>query len=305
MATLITDQRAMTDMTSLNLYSLTAFSMTLTPTSVKYSDTSGGYVLFKGTGISFQSPGVPDTASITGYTLVLSGIVAQRVSGLDLGPNEFEGLINLANPGRTVTQERFWRGNDKLYGGAFNDHLTGRAGNDELFGYGETDLLEGGKGNDKLYGGGGNDTLKGDDGADLLDASIGDDVLSGGTGNDTLIGGSGYDELSGGAGTDRFVFKTRFDSPRDPISNQKDRIFDFQNGVDKLDLSLIDARTDLVGNQAFKFIGTAAFTHHKGEVRYSISNATRVDADLNGDGTAEFSLILSGSHKMTSGDFYL
>ncbi|MDF5905863.1 calcium-binding protein [Pseudomonas aeruginosa] len=49
-------------------------------------------------------------------------------------------------------------GNDRLFGYAVADTLSGGLGNDSLYGYAGNDLLQGDEGNDTLYGGAGNDT---------------------------------------------------------------------------------------------------------------------------------------------------
>jgi len=115
-------------------------------------------------------------------------------------------------------------GADYLYGGQGTDTLDGGAGNDKLRGNLGGDLLNGGDGNDDLRGGGGNDVLNGGDGADYLIGENGEDVLYGGAGNDVLNGG-------GGDGfADTFVYKNT-------ASEGYDRVKDFENGIDRIDLS--------------------------------------------------------------------
>ena len=57
----------------------------------------------------------------------------------------------------------------------------------------------------------------------------------------------------------------------DSNSDNMDEIFNFQNiaagGIDKIDLSDIDANTTHAGNQAFQFVGSAGFSLPGGEVR--------------------------------------
>lgn len=149
-------------------------------------------------------------------------------------------------------------GNDTLYGGAGNDTLKGGAGNDTLYGGDGNDYLDGGWGDDKLYGGAGDDTLKGDLGNDVLDGGAGNDVLKGGWGNDTLKGGAGNDALDGGAGDDvleggagndtltggwgrdRFVFEQ---------NGGHDRITDFNNWMDKIDMrGVVDSYEELMSH---------------------------------------------------------
>jgi Ca2+-binding RTX toxin-like protein len=126
------------------------------------------------------------------------------------------------------------------------------------------------------------------------------DSLSGFNGNDTLTGGGGADWLSGGKGADRFVFKSASESR----GYNNDYITDFSRSQgDRIDLSKIDAKTGIAGNQAFKFIGTADFSGQKGELRYftgeseddygRITYASYIEADVNGDGAADFELTLN------------
>ncbi len=202
-------------------------------------------------------------------------------------------------------------GKDLLNGGAANDTLDGGAGNDTLNGQGGADKLLGGTGNDYLGGGVGNDTLTGQDGNDTLNGeagrdklvgSAGNDHLLGGDGADTLIGGAGSDTLRGGAGNDRFVFKTLADSQSGAA---RDHIADFARNIDKIDLSAIDAKAGLAGNQAFHFI-TGGFTHQKGELHAFNSGANSIVAgDVNGDGHADFSILVVGVNNLDGGDFIL
>lgn len=110
-------------------------------------------------------------------------------------------------------------GDDRLYGEADDDFLFGEDGRDLIFGHGGDDVALGGNGNDQIYGNEGNDTLYG---------QAGNDNIRGGTGDDEIDGGLGNDAMRGGDGADIFVIGE--------VSGN-DRIFDFQNGVDKIDIS--------------------------------------------------------------------
>lgn len=127
-------------------------------------------------------------------------------------------------------------GNDTLIGGNGSDLLFGGAGDDSLLGGNWADVLHGEAGNDVLLGGNGHDTLYGGDGDDTLWGETGNDVLDGGAGNDRLIGGGGDDRMTGGAGADVFVFSNNFG---------RDRITDFQRGVDLLDLTGLTGTSDI------------------------------------------------------------
>jgi serralysin len=144
--------------------------------------------------------------------------------------------------------------------------------------------------------GSGNDVLNGNDVANRLDAGAGDDIVSGGGGNDIIIGGTGFDTLTGGAGADTFLFASTTDSAAgDPT--KFDRVTDFQQGVDKLDLQGLGQAT---------FVGTGNFTGKAGELRFgSFGGDTLIQYDKDGDGNADFNLMLTGKVGLTSGDFIL
>ena len=179
-------------------------------------------------------------------------------------------------------------GNDTLIGGAGNDTLAGGDGNDALVVAIGSDVATGGGGIDTLhlagpasvnlaltgvqqlnsgaslqvsgveniFGSTGADRLAGDAGKNLLNGGAGNDVLIGGGGDDRLVGGDGadrllggvgFDLLTGGAAADRFVFQA---------GGGADRIADFQNGLDRIeiasgaerfaDLRIVDRGADVV-----------------------------------------------------------
>ncbi|MDP5305755.1 calcium-binding protein [Paracoccus spongiarum] len=127
-------------------------------------------------------------------------------------------------------------GNDTLTGTNFSDLLWGNGGNDLLRGLGGSDDLEGDGGNDRLFGGGGNDELEGDDGRDLLRGGAGNDELDGDDGDDRLFGQAGRDTLDGGDGNDLLVGGGGADEFEFGDGDGRDRVRDFTNGVDRLDL---------------------------------------------------------------------
>ena len=93
---------------------------------------------------------------------------------------------------------------------------------------------------ENVAGGAGDDSLAGQAGPNLLDGRAGDDVLRGRGGPDTLIGG---------AGADRFVLD---DGDSGAGALRRDVILDFEPGVDRIDLSRIDAVQNVPGDQAFR-----------------------------------------------------
>lgn len=162
---------------------------------------------------------------------------------------------------------------------------------------------------DTLTGSSGADVLSGLGGSDTLSGAAGNDTLIGGTGNDLLIGGTGIDLMTGGAGADTFQFDTITDSRVGPLLH--DIITDFQAGLDLIDLSGIDANTGRGGNQSFTFLSAAgaSFTA-AGQVAYHYetiggSEYTIVQANVNGQLTADFEVALLGHVNLTSNMFVL
>jgi len=137
---------------------------------------------------------------------------------------------------------------------------------------------------------------------DVLTGSSSSNVLIGLDGNDVLNGGNGADTLIGGSGADRFVFTTLANSS--PVT--PDTIVDFTHGVDLIDLSAIDANTSAGGNQAFVFAGQAAHAVARAVTWYETGGNTVVQADVNGNTTADFAIVLAGiGLHLSSADFIL
>lgn len=149
---------------------------------------------------------------------------------------------------------------------------------------------------------GGDDVLTGGNGHDELFGMAGDDVLSGDGGEDLLIGGPGADLLTGGYEGDIF----QINEGDSGLGAGADRITDFVQIVERIDLRGIDADTGTAGDQAFAFIGTAAFSGTAGELRYDFDGTdTWVQGDVDGDSVADFEIVLSGGYPMVAGDFFL
>ncbi|QIK78967.1 hypothetical protein G7077_08730 [Sphingomonas piscis] len=122
----------------------------------------------------------------------------------------------------------------------------------------------------------------------------GNDVLRGNDVANSLFGGAGADNYTGAGGADRFVIEQ---------IGFTDTITDFAAGVDKIDLKAIDAVTG-GGDNAFGFIGSAAFTA-AGQLRtYTTSGVNYVAGDVDGNGVADFVINL-GSANVAAGDFFL
>jgi len=179
--------------------------------------------------------------------------------------------------------------------------LTGTASADLLYGDYHANVLTGLAGDDRIQGGAGNDTLRGGDGRDRIAGDAGDDIVA---------GGAASDRLAGGGGNDLFQFADASDSPLSAIRSDgkkylPDMLEDFTPGQDRIDLSAIDAVAGTPANEAFAFLGQAAFTSHAGELRYEMKGAfAHVFADLDGDGRADLSLIVAAPAVQAS-DFVL
>ncbi|QZD95597.1 hypothetical protein [Qipengyuania gelatinilytica] len=195
-------------------------------------------------------------------------------------------------------------GTDYLFGGADDDEIHGGNGHDRAYGGTGADLIFGEDGNDRILGGKDNDTIDGGIGDDLLFGGAGNDVLLGGEGNDWLRGEWGKDILTGGAGADTFVFG-RYETGK--WLSSADVITDFsQADGDLIDLSAFDADTSSGADDEFTFIGDAAFSGTAGELRYSSDgNQTMVEGDVDGDGTADFIIVLDGDIALQGADFVL
>jgi len=145
----------------------------------------------------------------------------------------------------------------------------------------------------------------------ILHGTKGADVLKGGSGNDLLYGHEGKDVLTGGAGADKFVFTKVADSV---VGKYRDVITDFQQGQDKIDLSQIDANGSLRGDGTFHFIAqeNALFDRAPGALAWHLENnpgtandVTVIQADINGDGVADFEVQLQGLIHLKVSDFIL
>ncbi|WP_238367684.1 calcium-binding protein [Mesobacterium pallidum] len=119
-------------------------------------------------------------------------------------------------------------GNDMVYGDAGHDTVRGNHGADTVSGGDGDDLVRGDEGDDLVMGDAGNDRVRGGDGNDTVLGGDGDDRVDGQLGDDTLDGGAGEDRYDGGLGADVFVFSA------DGVT---DRIVDFEDGIDVIDLS--------------------------------------------------------------------
>jgi Ca2+-binding RTX toxin-like protein len=178
---------------------------------------------------------------------------------------------------------------------------------------------------ENILGSDADDRFLGSAGANSIAGRAGNDTIDGRAGNDTIAGSEGADVLIGGMGLDHiYTFRSEFnldDDARDIVRFRKiaesgatlaiaDVIEYFVSkagaGGDRIDLSAIDADPAAVGNQAFSFLGTGAFTSAPGEVRYSVSGGdviVRIDTD--GDSAAEMVILVKGLTALSAADFIL
>jgi Ca2+-binding RTX toxin-like protein len=230
-------------------------------------------------------------------------------------------------------------GNDTLLGGGHGDILYGGDGDDFLRGGATFDLfqgdntLEGGAGADTIWGGSGRTTVsyqssgagvyvdfargigfggdaQGDvfiDGAGTVYLSEFNDLVIGAAqqfglgGDDVLVQGAGTRDMAGGAGRDVFELTFNTQVIFEPLT-----IADFDQAAgEKINLSPIDAKPR-PGNDAFSFIGTAAFTGVPGEVRwFNDGGNTVVELQVNADANPDYRFVLTGLYTLSAADFVL
>ncbi|MFN0190592.1 MAG: calcium-binding protein, partial [Aestuariivirga sp.] len=248
----------------------------------------------------------------------------ERIFGSDTGGDNLTGgnarVIFFGYGGNDLLKGG--TGADSLYGGEGNDRILGGAGNDAFVGGEEgNDLLTGGLGNDTVDGGTGNDRMQGDEGNDYMRGGDGIDVMLGGVGNDQLYGDSGTDLLTGGLGRDimegvmdgdRFDFNALAESG--PGAAARDIINDFTVNpdagpgyVDRIDVSTIDAKTGMAGDQAFVFVGSSGFTG-LGQIRaVQVGANTLLQFNIAGGTGAEMEILLMNiqAGSLSASDFFL
>ena len=113
-------------------------------------------------------------------------------------------------------------------------------------------------------------------------------------------GGAGADMMYGGTGRRLVLFRLR---RRDrPTASRMTIIVDFSSAEgDRICLSGIDANTTVAGNQAFTYIGAAAFTGVAGQLNYI---GGFVQGDTNGDRVADFRIEVN-AFSLSATDFLL
>lgn len=267
---------------------------TITSASTSLIQGQLGQYTFKMYGsYTYNANGQLTGGTFTGMDISSKSVLQLSTKGYSIN------VVSLATNPALYTDAYMWSGNDTFNGSSGVDVLRAYAGNDTLNGNAGNDTLSGEAGNDTLNGGAGNDILSGGLGNDKLLGGAGNDNLQGGAGNDALYSGIGKDIMSGGGGADVFYFAT---SAEAGVGVNQDRITDFARGVDKINLSAIDA---IVGagtaNDAFTFIGSAQFSA-AGQVRFA--NGV-LYGSTNADAAAEFSIALTGVTSLSATDILL
>jgi Ca2+-binding RTX toxin-like protein len=257
------------------------------------------------TGVVTGADGADILLNIDG---VIGSAYDDTITG-DANANVLEGLggFDIINGGDGADTLLGGTSGDWLRGNEGNDILDGQAGSTDqtghyddpgavfvdllagfaIDGWGDTDTLISIEwiSGASVYG----STLLGDNGANFIEAWYAQDVIT---------GRGGADIMQGGGWSDRFVYLATTDAPLG------ETITDFVSGSgDLIDLSAIDTNAALAGDQAFVFIGTAAFTIGGGaQVRFS---GTSVEADVDGNGVAEMLIAMTGVTAMAAADFVL
>ncbi|MBE7217376.1 MAG: M10 family metallopeptidase C-terminal domain-containing protein [Caulobacteraceae bacterium] len=205
----------------------------------------------------------------------------------------------------------FGSGAALLFGGQGDDYLAGTTTGGMFFGNLGNDNIQV-AGAMSVFGGQGDDHIQGSGViGEYLSGDIGNDTISGGGGPDTIVGGPGADTLrgdladpdpNGGASLpsgpntahagDLFVYRALSESQ----ASAPDVITDFNPNEDRIDLTAIDAAQAAAGQPTFHLV--AGFDGHAGEAALAPDSSGRdtlLMLDANGDGQADFIVVLAGA----------
>ena len=256
--------------------------------------------------VSFTMPGIATGASTTATIHLPSGLDERPNAYIRFNylTNQFEdytdiqgrplyALIDSNNDGKTDAIELTLTDGDLRWE---RDGVANGIIENPGFAASAERVIRGERADDELIGNVLANSLIGRQGNDILIGDLGNDRIRGGVGNDLLLGGMGSDTLKGGPGNDRYVFEQASDS----APGLRDKVY-FGQG-DRFDLRAIDANINLDGQQTFQFIDNASFSGMAGELRASRSV---LQADLNGDAVADFSVQLHSGIRLSAANLML
>jgi Ca2+-binding RTX toxin-like protein len=137
-----------------------------------------------------------------------------------------------------------------------------------------------------------------DDGNDAASLGAASDRVNGMGGDDVIAGGGGGDDLSGGSGADTFVYNAIEDFGDEAV--RIDGIWDFSSEEgDKIDLrNVTPGEFAFVEDQEFSGQGAAELRAVDAGDGYSF-----VSGDIDGNGSADFYLVVLSTAPLTSADF--
>ena len=229
---------------------------------------NGRYDTFEGSGFDISKQYLLTAGVVNKWLVDHPGFDRFWITGINVSAVDLmKTILSISKTDDRAMIAKFFASADTYIGGNLVDVVKLHGGNDVAYGY---------SGADKIYGG---------------------------AGNDIMAGGRGADDLFGESGNDRFYYKTIAEST--VATSGRDTIFDLQSG-DTIHLANIDANTKLAGNQAFSFIGTAAFQGKAGQLRYEKqASDTYIYADVNGDKKADFAIHLDDAVTLSKGFFFL
>ena len=284
----------------------------------------------------FGGAGADDLVGGAGGDILYGDDGADELSGGEGADKLFGGTgADLLNGGNGNDRMFGEADIDTLNGGAGNDHLDGGAGADIMRGGVDNDvyyvdhmadrtieavgegydivrtaqldwvlennveaLEQTGSGDAYGYGNSGANNLQGNSGHNALFGMQGADTINGNDGNDQIVGGVGNDLLRGGIGADQFQVYS------ESVGNtvlETDQIFDFSTAEgDWIDLSWMDANTQMSGNQDFRLV--TAFTRHDadnpeltGQMTLTFAGGiTTLRLDVNGDARVDYQMKING-----------
>ena len=132
------------------------------------------------------------------------------------------------------------------------------------------------------------DNMMGSRSDELISGGAGRDRIVGGAGDDVINGGAGADRLSGGTGSDVFRFSSVSDSYRTATTSFSDRITDFNDASDRLDLTALG-----LSGLGDGYNGTLKATYN---ATTNTTYLSSLEADADGN---RFQVGLAGNHLTT------